>query len=215
MSSGKDPQISVIVPAAGFGRRVGSPESKEMLIWQGEVLIDQVFKVAKSLKAKLIVATRREKLSLIQYLKSQAYFKQYGELVFVEATREWPETVLSTEAYYSEKNLLILPDTRWQPFEIYKDMLRALDEVDLSIATHSVEDMQYWGGLQKSDEQLNVDEKSLSGPGWAWGLLAFRKAIGRPLFQAQLQSTLAQRRVVLHGVSSKEFLVHEFQDVTR
>lgn len=109
--------VKIIVPAAGFGKRMGSPEAKEMLVLkesQEKPLIEHAIAWAQTLKCPIHVITRKEKQSLLRYLENHPYC-EFITIQCVEATREWPETMLLTQPYLAKQNILILPDTRWEP----------------------------------------------------------------------------------------------------
>ena len=59
--------LSVVIPAAGFGSRMGNPVAKEMLTNPGTGLkfVNLSLQQAKNMGAKIILITRKEKKELI------------------------------------------------------------------------------------------------------------------------------------------------------
>ena len=63
----------VIIPAAGFGKRVGGAVSKELLYYKDDSfpLIQWCLSLCKKYELKPVVISRRDKLDLNQYLASE------------------------------------------------------------------------------------------------------------------------------------------------
>lgn len=141
-------QLKVLIPAAGFGLRAGAPEAKEMLPGpEGAPMIDWSLDYARAQGWSTTVATRLEKLSLVNHLRERGV-----ETLLLEPTREWPETILRTQAVWKTWNLLLLPDCRFEPESVlqrmwekaqYEDALKG--EVKAFVATFPVLGGKTWG----------------------------------------------------------------------
>lgn len=205
----------VIIPAAGFGRRVGSPEAKELLcLRQGQPLIQQALDFSLARQWPVTVVTRPEKVSLIEYLESRP---QVIDVILTEATTEWPSSVLKSAPHWHEWNLLVLPDTHYLPLNIW-DMMwqKAESERQLVVAHHQVDDLSLWGVIEPTEAGVKVFEKcKAKKPGCAWGLLLFHKKVGEALFAAHLTSRELQVGVDIQPCYSEFIDLIEFQDLTR
>lgn len=215
----------VIVPCAGFGRRVGSPPAKELLpLRNGQPLIDQALSRAKKLDWKSVVVTRPQKIELIEYCKNK-----YPQTILqcIDETQDWPHTALASSKLWSEWNLLVLPDVEYGPENIWQKMFEAtsLDkDVDLVVATHQVKDPKSWGCVLNKNENIYLSEKVSLADTWpvadktypAWGLILFRKRIGVQLFKLFIESRKIQKPIILEGTFKMESMSLDFfRDRTR
>lgn len=260
----------VIIPAAGFGRRIGAPEAKEMLtrvslqsrakghaqsaqlrehehVHEGAVgitihdpLIELPLQLAARASAQAVVVTRAEKASLLKYLNQRARVdgECAGEsdklnecdilnpqVCLIEQTREWPESILASQAYWGDFNLVCLPDVDFAPLAMIEKMYEALNENDIVFATFTPQDsFSKWGVVdisnhyhcEKPDTFFEVatntplNQENLR----AWGLFAFRREFGEQLLKNMLTSTFDHKWHKLEGRVG--FLpLDEFADLTR
>lgn len=207
----------MIVPAAGFGRRVGSPEAKELLLREGlnEPLIEQPLRLASENAARVVVVTREEKASLLRYLGRRA------RVVLVRPTREWPESLLLSAGEWGEFNLVCLPDTEFAPLDVVGEMFRVLERgADVVFATFVPADGEFrtWGVVDTSELRHCEKPRDVSAGAAvrAWGLFAFRRACGERLLQQMLESTFDHEWRDLSGLGRVEFLeLDAFRDLTR
>lgn len=212
-------EIQIIVPAAGFGRRVGSPESKEMFFRSnGERLIDLPIKLAKTNSWPVLVLSREEKQELNQYLTRHNYSREI-QVHCVGVTSDWPETLLKSEAKWKDWNIVVLPDTEFSPMTILEgfEELVKNSQFDVVAWIHSVEkeDLSQWGYICSIDNKVYLSEKPkkpLSDQ--AWGLFAFHKSKGRELLALQKESNQD------HQWKAADFRVkliqlNAFKDLTR
>lgn len=210
-------KIKIIIPAAGFGTRVGSPEAKEVMVSSktGEALIDFILKEASVRQWEVHVITRKEKTSLIEHLKNfPNVFIQ-----FVEPTKEWPHTILQSEKFWNEKNILVLPDTYFSPVHILDDMAETLCCYQIVTATIERENYSTWGVVNTKLKTYEVIEKPQhSFPREhsyrAWGILGFQKDIGVELFVAHLESTFHHQPINI-ATRAKHLPIDHFEDLTR
>jgi hypothetical protein len=207
----------ILVPAAGFGRRVGSPEAKELFLRDdGTLLIDLAIQTGTQRGWPVHVITRPEKKTLIRYLE------QFSNVTvqLIGATFDWPETLLLSEPHWHPWNLVFLPDMDFKPQSIVDDLqfMMSLEKADVITANHVVTDPQKWGLLwPEKDWGLTVGEKvpvNTSEPRWAWGLYAFKKHVGKELLTAQLESCRDHRLRHLQ-LRAASLQLHEFVDLTR
>lgn len=218
-SQNHKPDTLVIIPAAGFGRRVGSPESKEMLVdpETGKPLIDRALQVAKNLGALALVVTRDEKKSLLVEIENR---KKQGELVeslCVQPTQEWPDTILRSASLWLEKNILILPDTTWEPLFAVEELRHRLNFFSASYGIFDAADDLAFGFVSSENEKLQICEKPKNKLGKnfrAWGLMAFRKDVGEEILQAHLSSTF-DHEIKICAVNTNLIGLQRFADLTR
>jgi dTDP-glucose pyrophosphorylase len=209
--------IKFIMPCAGFGTRVQHRTkgkiSKELLPDpnSGRPLIEKHLDLAKEMGAPVYVVTRAQKKDLIQYLENKKA-QQEIFIQLIEASKEWPDTVLKAKEFFAEKNILILPDTVFSPSGIVSEMAKALEEFEVVYATHQVTDPQNWGIL--SGPELWEKPTDADFGTTAWGLIAFRGSVGESVFEAHLQTTVnREKRRLLFSFSL--FSLDLFQDLTR
>ena len=215
----------VIVPAAGFGRRVGSPESKEMLLREdGSYLIDFALDWARENECRCLVLTRKEKKNLIDYLNAKSK-QQDLQISIVSETRDWPETLLLSAPYWQKWNLVFLPDMSFEPRSALKDGLTLFkqnqsqveNEPDLIVWSHEISEARSsWGYiLSEGPHKLHLAEKPKQDRrGRAWGLYAFQSTIGLDLLRAQAASNRDHEWKML-ALKCKEVFLESFRDLTR
>lgn len=179
----------IIIPAAGFGKRVGSPPAKELFPHPktGNPLIEEALKKARSVGTPLVI-TRPDKTELIEYLK--ATNTQYH---LIGATREWPITVLASEPFWLEKNVLLLPDTDFNSAsQIINELIQGLEKNSVTLGVFPVQDSSVWGMIKNDERKLMIADKPRMGFSsmQAWGLIGFNKAAGNKLFTAIAESNV-------------------------
>lgn len=208
-----------LIPAAGFGKRVGSPISKEMLLDPagGAPLIDWSIRLAVQNHLQPVVITRKEKTNLIEHL---AHRWPEAKIYLVEASREWPHSLALSESLWSDVNLMILPDTRFESQNLVSQLLAdCRSGTDVSFATFEVSDFKTWGVVNIKASPFRICEKPLelfsqTQDLRAWGLFAFRKSCGAELLNGLLKSNLSHEwsehffRVQFHQLEY-------FRDITR
>jgi hypothetical protein len=142
----------VIVPCAGFGKRMGlnPQQSKEMLVdpLTGKRMIDQTLEKARGRLA--VVVVRREKQDLIEHLQKHW---PWVDILIVAPTPEWPASILETQKLWSARNVVILPDTRFEPNSVVDTLFARLTQVDAAFATFHVENAATWGVVKVSSSK--------------------------------------------------------------
>ena len=207
----------ILVPAAGFGRRVGSPEAKELLPRpDGRLFIDQVLLDGLRLQIPVHVITRKEKASLIEYLEN--FKKQNDHLIsiqLVESSKEWPDTLLQSEDQWYEENLVYLPDMEFSPDSAPGNLFDSLKDKDAGFATFAVDDPRKWGVIAQNENQFSLCEKpTIVKREMAWGLFSFRKNIGKNLLSAILESTFDHQWKSLN-LKIAEVQLENYKDLSR
>lgn len=208
--------MKVIIPCAGFGTRVGSPLAKELLPSKvdGQPLIHFIIKEAVKRSWDIHIITRAEKIPLIDYV--QQFPKTFVQIV--EPTKEWPHSILESETYWDEHNLLILPDTFFSPLGI-------LDDIESLICCYEavygiIEKNSYntWGVVDTEAKNLKIIEKPsakmINKMHRAWGMIAFQRHVGTEIFRAHLESTFDHQEKSL-PIKSKYLPLEVFEDLTR
>lgn len=207
----------MIIPAAGFGTRVGNPPAKEILFRAGtaEPLIDAPIRWGQERGWRVVVVTRKDKHVLVDYLQQN---HPLVNLYLIDFSDDWESTVLQSQSTWTTKNLLVLPDTEFKPLAAIDQISLLLGEFEVVTARHTVEDPQLWGHIWRiSDSTFGVAEKptpQIQAPSSAWGVIGFRKTAGESLFKAQW---LSQKNQQIHSVEGRLGIVElrEFRDLTR
>ena len=204
----------IIIPAAGFGTRAGSPLAKEMIEDPKTKLplIHLSLSLADRLGYPSLMVTRPEKLPLIEYV--QKHFPK-TEILFTEKTREWPESILKSSGRWKTKNIVVLPDTTFAPFEIIERLDSSLESNQVSLAVHRVANSNAWGCVERDGQRLSICEKPQEQePRTAWGIFGFRKDIGERVMSLVLDSTFDHKWKQMN-YSSEFFQLEHFEDLTR
>ena len=182
---------TIIIPAAGRGTRMGSPkDGKEMLIVPKEKrpLIDWSIEHATKTADKVVLITSPEKYLLRNHVRML-----WPKVVHVtiEPQGEWPDTVLASASEWTERNLLMLPDARFEPVEYIKELPAYIDHVHtfaaFAIQRIKLEEVCKFGIVNASTRET-VEKPVIYEPetthNWgAWGLIAFTPVMGLQLFQ--------------------------------
>jgi dTDP-glucose pyrophosphorylase len=192
-------KVKLIIPAAGYGTRVGKPVAKELMPdEQGLPLIQWWLDRAREIDADVHLITRKEKAVLVDFVQSycDSLILTYS-VQYIESSREWPDTVLQSEPFWSNKNILVLPDTRYKPISSLSEISNLLNEKAVVAGLFDVDDPAKWGIVRRSAEHNWICDKpidcSFTEIAQAWGLLGFRSASGEKLFSGILQSYFDKR----------------------
>ena len=184
-----------LIPSAGFGKRLGSPLAKEMLVdpKTRRPLIDWSIELALQNGLKPIVITREEKWTLIRHIQDQWAHKG-AEIFLIEASKEWPDSILKCHKVWGEINLLLLPDTRFEPTAIIRHLVSDCRQNAASFAYfETVDSLSNWGVLDwQNPGVLKICEKpsvvKIQEKICPWGVIAFQKSFGKILFENLLES---------------------------
>lgn len=209
---------TVIIPAAGFGRRVQplrDDQAKELFNHPNKnlPLIQVAIERCNKIGFKPHIITRKNKSELIGWLQ-----KSYPDisLQLIDSSKEWADTVLQSESYWSEKNLILLPDTDFEPENVLTEMNKNLDFSEFVFGTFSSINLSTWGVVQQVEAKTEIIEKPTHWRKSAkpWGIIGFKKLNGNALFSAVLKSHVTKDWQSLFGHSSFIELA-SFQDFTR
>ena len=111
-----DKELTIILPCAGDGRRLGLNTPKELFeIVPGTRLIDFSLKhiLAAHQKEKIIIAVvvRPWKTEVVGYVSRQLPGIPVETVMFNDNYQEWPGSVYSAKDLFSKNNLVLLPDS--------------------------------------------------------------------------------------------------------
>jgi len=111
-----DKDLTIILPCAGDGRRLGLNTPKELFeIVPGTRLIDFSLKhiLAAPQKEKIIIAVviRPWKTGVVEYVSEQLPGIPVETVIFNDHYKEWPGSVFSAKDLFSKNNLVLLPDS--------------------------------------------------------------------------------------------------------
>ena len=111
-------KLTVIIPAAGQGSRLGLPYSKEILrVSEGQSLIDFSFDFFKDYGRKdveFIIVFNEFKLDIVKYLSK---YKDRFNISFTYQNpneQEYTGAIKSAKHLFGEHNVVLLPDTLMQ-----------------------------------------------------------------------------------------------------
>ena len=182
----------IIIPAAGFGTRVGSPNSKELLPHPvtGKPLIEASLNLANERQWPVLVITREEKTELIAYLKNF----EFVQIMTIKPSKEWPDSLLASQPKWHLKNILLLPDTEWEKTKVLDLIDDELTYHQVALGVFTTDDYTPWGVVNTQSDFYHFCEKPQDAHQFAhlkaWGLIGFQKNIGEKLFEKLLTSTL-------------------------
>ncbi len=208
----------VIIPAAGFGTRMQplrSDQAKELLLHPTlkKPMIEVAIENALRFNFEPIVVTRNSKTELIVWMKNH-----YPNILVqqIESSTEWADTVLQSQFHWADKNILLLPDTDFEPVEALREIDLKLNLNELVFAVFENKDFSKWGVVQEQNQISYICEKpsSCNDTAKVWGMIGFQKKSGMFLFQSILKSHLEKKWQPLLSLNAMVKLTH-FNDFTR
>jgi hypothetical protein len=206
--------ITVILPAAGAGTRLGLTYPKELYeVKPGVKLIDfSLTHIKKHLEKfprtdlKVAVVITKGKLSVYEYVKSKLPDARVVAVLFDEAYFEWAGSVYSANEHFSEKNIVMLPDSVIEVGKenpLYDDdgktliekMNEALENNPVAFGTVSCKNknkLSNLGALFVKDEKVlcfqDKPETGLEKYNAFWATYAFKKESAHDLYDFLLHS---------------------------
>ncbi len=211
--------LTVLLPAAGLGTRMGNPNAKEIMINPRYEIpyIQFAIESVSDIPCRIMIVTRTEKTQLVDWV---GLYKNKNpsinlELFFIQKTTEWPDSLMQAKSVWSKKNIVLLPDTDWKP----RNQIRKLwEQLSVTEAVYSVfsTNQNSWGFVKINETDFELVEKpnqTLDGFK-AWGHIGFQDSIGMSLLTAHLKSTFD------HEIKKLDFQasildLDEFYDRTR
>lgn len=203
-------KTKAIIPAAGLGTRVGMKpnESKEMLIdpITKKPVIDYALELCTKYNLEPVIITRKAKKDLIKHVENDSHLLIVDE-DFIDG-KEWPDTVLASQMFWGANNILILPDTRFEPNDIIRELDISLKlGAEISLALHRVGDGSKWCIVR---DYMICEKPESKDPAWAWGLVGFKQEAGIELFEG------LKVRGQYNNLSRTSFsYLKSFKDITR
>lgn len=206
-----DNRITCLLPCAGFGKRVGMRinQSKELTIdpETNQPLIQWHIDLCKKYNLKPLVITRKEKTDLIDWCVERSI-----DCIIVRHKEEWMTSLLEAKDYWGEKNILLLPDTKFSDTSVLVNIKKSLENNKVVAAKHWVTDGDKWGMMidrHLTTQNIVIFEKSsIIKIGWAWGTLAFKKEYGIALLEGLKYNGQYSGPI-------KTYKLRWFKDVTR
>lgn len=172
-----------IIPCAGKGTRMGSPEGGKELLPDpntGEPLIYYSLRVARQHSLQPVCIVSPDKTELMFVIKRFSP----DSIIVVQQPKEgteWPHSVLFSEKHWhNDVNLLILPDTRFN-----SQVIRPWNDGYTHFYTHKTDEPEKFGIVKWNiNGGLDTAEKptGLTGSHYHWGLIKFNKTVGKQLF---------------------------------
>lgn len=203
-------KYKAIIPCAGFGTRMRMQphEAKELLLDEdGNPTIDWSLNICKKYDIEPIIVTRPEKIEFNHFLDQRGitYVFDEGKSVGI--------SLLKSQPYWSDYNIILLPDTRFEYddkffINIFKAMKAGNDSI---FALFNVDDYLNWGIIcdntfyEKPKRIFTEDDNA-----FAWGVIGFKKEYGKTLLNSY---NLTAEPLVL---SNPGYLfIENFKDISR
>lgn len=236
--------LKIIIPAAGYGTRMGSVSAKELFPHprSGIPFLLEAIQKHQALRAPFHIISRKDKVELNEFilalqkastLHRESILRQDFspskdsidvpiELQCIEPSKEWPDTILQSKPFWAEWNLLVLPDADYGPLVTLKQFeeFQNLNPPHSALFfTFHVEDSSTWGMVRCATDFFEVVEKpqfnsNLNVKDNAWGLILFNRKIGEELFSALLESNVDHLWKRIEG-KAYEISLDYFEDLTR
>ncbi len=164
----------------------------------GAPLIDWSLNLALESESQVVVISRKDKTELNNYIKTRSFQDERIQLFTIDSSLEWPDSILQAQGVWGERNLVLLPDTRFDSLHAPKEMLMNLnDETSTAFAAFRPDSFSSWGvirplatGFQGCEKPVEKSDCLQNKNVWAWGFFAFKKAQGLELLKYLLVSTL-------------------------
>jgi len=202
--------ITVILPCAGKGTRLGVPFSKELApVSPGRVLIDSSLDILAKTGAqcRVIVMDDGTRERTREYVESRLPDTPVALVRQHRYAADWPDAVLRLEPWFTEMNIVMLPDSA---YECSKDPITVLAAVtgesgfSFAAAKVSPDHIREAGALCViQDDTVRAYEDKPDKPDLynaVWGMLGFADregVLGMRMIAASTNRTGAARRPVV------------------
>jgi hypothetical protein len=211
-------QMTIILPCAGEGSRLGLKTPKELLeIKPGIRLIDfslkHILAFPHKEQLKVAVVVRPWKMEVIEYVSAQLKGITVETVMFDDKYMEWPGSVYSANKIFSRYNLVLLPDSylglspRLKDFPVFYENGKTLVEtMSEALSIHKV----VFGSIECRDRDtlanlgamrvenglvLEFQDKpsdSFERFDSYWGCYGFRAEYGKELYDFLIHSVHRQ-----------------------
>lgn len=217
---GSSGYLTVILPCAGSGMRLGLKRPKELLeIVPGTRLIDLSLahiRGAFSLPGiRVAVVIRPWKAEVVNHVRQSLPGVSVEAVMFDDSYKEWPGSVYSARETYSDHNLVLLPDSMLNLgkgfinggpichnaegaslIELVQDALLHHKLVFGFIECKDRRVLKKMGALRVEEGVVTLfqdkPEESLEKYNGFWGCYAFRKEVGQSLYNFLIKSVQHQ-----------------------
>ncbi len=200
------PSLSIILPCAGDGLRLGLDIPKELYEVQSGVPLIQyslnhiIAAHEINIHIQVLIVTKPGKTQVVDYIRNTLPRQiPIIPIDFDHNYEEWPGSIYSAKAYYTEYNLVLLPDsylTIPPNQSLLQVMLSALQNHSLVFGTRLCSDptsLQNLGALYVEDnstitrfqDKPQKDQHLYNG---YWGCFGFRKDIADELHDFLIKS---------------------------
>jgi NDP-sugar pyrophosphorylase family protein len=204
-------KLTVIIPAAGQGSRLGLPYSKEILrVSEGQSLIDFSFDFFKDYGRKdveFIIVFNEFKLDIVKYLSK---YKDRFNISFTYQNpneQEYTGAIKSAKHLFGEHNVVLLPDTLMQlspGVDLFKAIESSLTETGFTFFYKKENNpamLKTKGALSVTEDSIietyeDKPEEKLERFNAFWCSFAFRKRAFDQCIAFMEKSTLRQRVTV-------------------
>lgn len=207
--------LTIILPCAGEGKRLGLDTPKELLeILPGTRLIDFSLAHARAavnagLNVSVVVVSRPWKTEVPAYAAAQLPGVPVETVMFNENYHEWPGSVFSARELFSTYNMVLLPDSFLSFGSGFKN-LETINRENKTAAQLMIETLNQFpaafGHIPCNDpaKLKNLGAMHVDGPAVTrfqdkprtdfhlynsfWGCYGFRREFGEPLYHFLLGS---------------------------
>jgi hypothetical protein len=225
--------LTVILPCAGEGSRLNLKRPKELFeIASGVRLIDfslnhlraifdkQGKRNLPSISIKVVVVTRPWKMEVAEYVSQQLRLLPgitVETVMFNDSYSEWPGSVYSASEFFTENNLVLLPDSCLRLSEepsctvslstcfnekgetLVELVLHALKEYKLvfgSVKCTEKKILKQLGAMRVENGEVSAfqdkPKNNIEQYNSFWGCYGFRKEYGRAIYDFLIQSVQHQ-----------------------
>lgn len=200
--------LTVIIPAAGLGSRLGLPYSKEIMrIYETQSLIDFSFDFFKDYgrrDVEFVVVINENKTDIVKYLSK---YKNRFNISFTFQNPnelEYTGAIKSARHLFGERNVVLLPDTILtfkQDVDLFQEVNKCLTETGFTFfykRENNPEMLMTKGSLYVNDKSIieiyeDKPETKIEKFNSFWCSFAFRKRAFDQSIAFMEKSTLKQR----------------------
>ncbi len=221
--------LNIILPSAGEGSRLNLGYSKELYeVQNGLKLIDlsllhiSEYNNRKNYRIKISVVITPQKEKVYEYVKKKFPYLDVKKIYFDNKYKEWPGSIYSARKYYSDINIVLLPDTviKLKGKSLIDIIINKLDSYETVfgyIKTKEKKDLINLGAMKvKNGEILLFKDKPKQDYQFYnsyWGCFGFRKSIGRDLYKFLNKSVLDINSDIIPPFSMGGFPLDSFYDL--